>query len=207
MMNMMLFVLVVFICEGVLSFPSRVVNQDFNKSRNALIALKMNLSETVDTLETDVKNTLTTLKSNMKDVDGKILQLVENDFKARQWEKHNGHCYYFGTERVNWFTSERKCREIGGYIVKIDDSSENSWVATKRPDKNTHYWIGLTDVVEGQFRWSYDQSPMTYKKWYSGWGSKGTGHNCVMYSYPNDKWLDYTCMSPCFYICESNFCY
>ncbi|VDH91592.1 Hypothetical predicted protein, partial [Mytilus galloprovincialis] len=90
----------------VFSFPSHVPNQDFNKSRNALIALKTNLGETVNTLETDVKNTLATLKNHMKDVDGKILQLVENDFKARQWEKHNGHCYYFGTVQVNWFIAE-----------------------------------------------------------------------------------------------------
>lgn len=79
----MFFVFVVFFCEGVFSFPSHVPNQDFNKSRNALIALKTNLGETVNTLETDVKNTLATLKNHMKDVDGKILQLVENDFKGK----------------------------------------------------------------------------------------------------------------------------
>jgi hypothetical protein len=31
-----------------------------------------------------------------------------------------------------------------------------------------HYWIGLTDLQEGKWRWSYDQSDATYKKWYSG---------------------------------------
>ncbi|VDI02559.1 Hypothetical predicted protein [Mytilus galloprovincialis] len=218
MMNIMYLLVLVFIPYDVLGLPCLTTGskKDFDDSRKALTTLKSYLDTTVNTLETDVHKTVATLKSHIKNVDGKIktldndLQLLEGDFKARQWQKYNGHCYYFGTDNLDWFTSERKCREIGGYIVKIDDSSENSWVISKRPKNNKNYWIGLTDLKEGQFRWSYDQSLMTYKFWYpsSGWGSKGTGYDCVMYN--NDAtayWLDYYCTRKYYYICESNFCF
>ncbi|CAC5391407.1 unnamed protein product [Mytilus coruscus] len=216
--NMMFLLVLVFIPYDVLSLPCLTTGskKDFDDSRKALTALKSYLDRTVNTLETDVQKTVATLKSHIKNVDRKIktldndLQLLESDFKARQWQKYNGHCYYFGTDNLDWFTSERKCREIGGYIVKIDDSSENSWVKSKRPKKNVRYWIGLTDLKEGQFRWSYDQSLMTYKNWYpsGGWGSKGTSSNCVMYNNTaNAYWLDYICTSTQYYICESNFCF
>lgn len=68
-----------------------------DKSRKALTALKTYLGGTVNTLETDVQKTVASLKSHIKNVDGKIkaldndLQLLESDFKGtllfydRQW--------------------------------------------------------------------------------------------------------------------------
>ncbi|OPL33342.1 hypothetical protein AM593_07067, partial [Mytilus galloprovincialis] len=47
---------------------------------------------------------------------------------GRQWIKYDKHCYYIGDDNVKWTDAERKCREIGGYLVKIDDASENSWI-------------------------------------------------------------------------------
>lgn len=42
-----------------------------------------------------------------------------------------------------------------------------------------YYWIGMTDLKEGEFRWTYDQSKAIVKEWYPGYGAKGTGSNCV----------------------------
>lgn len=75
--------------------------------------------------------------------------------------------------------------------------------------ENSAYWIGLTDLKEGQFRWSYDQSIMTYKNWFpsGGWGSKGQGSDCVILNgNENAYWLDYNCTYTYYYICESDFC-
>lgn len=74
--------------------------------------------------------------------------------------------------------------------------------------ENVLYWIGMTDLNEGQFRWSYDQSLMTYKNFYpsSGWGSKGSSSNCVALDNYTAHWLDYYCTKAQYYICESNFC-
>jgi hypothetical protein len=68
------------------------------------------------------------------------------------------------------------------------------------------YWIGLTDLQEGKWRWSYDQSYATFKTWYSGYGNKGTSMNCVAYAGSGATWHDYYCHQPYGFVCESNFC-
>lgn len=67
--------------------------------------------------------------------------------------------------------------------------------------------MGLTDLKEGEYRWSYDQTLAKYKPWYSGYGSKGTGHNCgLMYAGKSYTWLDYPCTYKYVFVCESHFC-
>jgi hypothetical protein len=31
-----------------------------------------------------------------------------------------------------------------------------------------HFWLGITDVVNGDWRWIYDQTTLIYKFWYPG---------------------------------------
>ncbi|XP_071173678.1 uncharacterized protein [Mytilus edulis] len=72
------------------------------------------------------------------------------------------------------------------------------------------YWIGLTNVQEGDFRWTYDQSELSFKNFQSGFpktGSAGYKSNCV-YFHPNrGQWIDTNCNSKTAYVCESNFCF
>ncbi|CAG2253237.1 unnamed protein product [Mytilus edulis] len=75
-----------------------------------------------------MKSQATSINSKIQALD-KDMTSMEEDFKrARQWIKYNNHCCYFGDDEVIWTEAERKCREIGGYLVKIDDSAENSWI-------------------------------------------------------------------------------
>ncbi|CAC5406223.1 unnamed protein product [Mytilus coruscus] len=194
--------------------------KDFDDSRKALTALETYLGSTVNTLESDVQKTLNTLKSHLgtlksnvgskvKRLDGD-LKVLEDDFRKKKWLKYKGHCYYFAQEKHDWFTAERRCREIGGYIVKVNDSSENTWISDNKPIKNFYYWIGLTDLKEGDWRWTFDQSRATYKPWSGGFGAKGTTYNCVAYNYGSSNfrnWFDYICWQKYYYICESNFCF
>ncbi|VDI76142.1 Hypothetical predicted protein, partial [Mytilus galloprovincialis] len=101
----------------------------------------------------------------------------------------------------------RKCREIGGYIVKIDGEKENSNIATNRANNGHNYWIGVIDLKEGIWRWTYDQSKAVFTKWYPGYGAKGTGSNCVQLHNGRTDWYDYDCHHKTQYICESNFCF
>ncbi|CAC5400132.1 unnamed protein product [Mytilus coruscus] len=72
---------------------------------------------------------------------------------------------------------------------------------------NSVFWIGLTDLYEGHFRWTFDQSKTTFTKWVSGYGSKGTSNNCVSYNSSNKpEWYDTTCYSSRSFICETNYC-
>jgi hypothetical protein len=64
----------------------------------------------------------------------------------------------------------------------------------------THYWIGLTDLQEGKWRWSYDQSDVTFKKWYPGYGNKGTSMNCVLHHKGDTRWCDYYCHNSLYFI-------
>ena len=75
-----------------------------------------------------------------------------------------------------------------------------------------HFWLGITDVVNGDWRWIYDQTTPNYKFWYPGYPYSASrtdskNHNCgVMLYHKGGKWHDYRCNTTLPYICESNFC-
>lgn len=69
------------------------------------------------------------------------------------------------------------------------------------------YWIGLTDLVEGEYRWTFDQTKATFLTWHSGYGKRGNGSDCCgLHSGSKADWFDYSCNSKFYYLCESNFC-
>jgi hypothetical protein len=75
-----------------------------------------------------------------------------------------------------------------------------------------HFWLGITDVVNGDWRWIYDQTTPNYKFSYLGLplpASNGNSknYNCgmMLFNY-GGKWEDYPCGYTIPYICESNFC-
>ena len=112
---------------------------------------------------------------------------------------------------MKWTTAERRCREIGGYLVKIDDSSEQSWLFKEamKTKKNNYFWLGMTDVVNGDWRWIYDQTTPNYKFWHSGHPysasqSASKNYNCGLMDYvKGGKWFNYPCSYTMPYICES----
>ena len=207
------------ICKGVTSFVRLPCltndSKDFEDSQKALTNLESYLGTTIKTLENDVeksikimKNHLAILKTNINQKVKTLnndLQMLQDDFKKVSWQKHNGHCYHYGTKKIPWFAAEKRCREIGGYLVKVDTEAENNWISSHRR-KSDGYWIGLTDLQEGKWRWSYDQSVAILKPWVSGYGNKGTSMNCVSYNGSDSRWFDYLCHYPYYFICESNFC-
>ncbi|CAG2218500.1 CD206 [Mytilus edulis] len=155
------------------------------------------------------------IKSKL-DIIGKKIKTLNSDFTSlgkffkiseRNWYKFKGHCYYYSTNLTDWFTAENNCRKIGGYLVKINEKAENEALSTNRPLKKEHYWIGLTDLTEGQYRWIHDQTKATYLPWYSGYGALGTKHNCVMFHRQLAQWADYLCEYKWRYICERNHCF
>ncbi|VDI74245.1 Hypothetical predicted protein [Mytilus galloprovincialis] len=201
---MFTFFMMCVVCETVFSLPCLTIKskEDFIKARKALT-----------NLEDFLKSQASAIKSKVQDLD-KDITSMEEDFKRRQWRKYNSHCYYIGDDNVIWTDAERKCREIGGYLAKIDDSSENSWIQQQLNNasiKNYH-WLGSTDVVNGDWRWIYDQTQLSYKNFGSGRPfptSNANSHlsNCIEMSYSNGNWYDYSCSNTLPYVCESNFCF
>ncbi|XP_071141678.1 perlucin-like protein [Mytilus edulis] len=189
--------------------------KNLDDARNEMVTVDSYIAKTVQTLENDIqksinimKNHLATLKSNV----GKIIKKVETDLSLEtglqkgQWKKYQGHCYHISQKTAPWFEAERRCKEIGGYLIKIDNSAENQWVHSQRSHKSSGCWIGLSDLTEGEWRWSIDQSLATFKAWYSNYGSGGHSANCVSFISGGSTWFDTSCKSKYYYICERNFC-
>ncbi|XP_076082902.1 perlucin-like protein isoform X2 [Mytilus galloprovincialis] len=203
-----------------LSCVSNEAKKDFDDSRTALKEMEDHLRNTTKKLEESfkkitaslhdqlgvVKDALRNVGEKIKNVDDDF-QLLGKDLEKNTWHKYNGHCYYFSSETQNWFNADRKCRELGGYIIKIGNSKENEHIYASRP-KNIPYWIGLTDLIEGEFRWNFDQSKATFLPWVDGYGNQGSNKNCVaMNSAGKAEWFDTSCNNARYYICESNFCF
>ncbi|CAC5387122.1 unnamed protein product [Mytilus coruscus] len=238
MMPTLNIVLLLLISEDVIGLPclTNESKEDFDKSRKALTVVQSDIVKVVNTLESNhqhtitalesaLKNTVTIMENNVKKTTdvlknnlgtfkttlnsmGQKIKKLDNDFKETKWIKYDGHCYYYSPDASDWFTAERKCREIGGYLAKIDNDEEKNNMYSNANLKSYHYWIGLTDLKEGDFRWTYDQSKAKIKYWYPRYGSKGTGSNCVAAAYHDNKLkpLDANCASTNYrYICESNF--
>ncbi|CAG2226849.1 CD206 [Mytilus edulis] len=89
-------VLLLLISVGVSGLPCLTIEskEDFDKSRKALTLVQSDIGKVVNTLE------------------------------KTSWIKYDGHCYYYSSESTDWFTAERKCRQIGGYLVKTDNEEE-----------------------------------------------------------------------------------
>ena len=73
-----------------------------------------------------------------------------------------------------------------------------------------NFWLGITDVVNGDWRWIYDQTRPNYKFWLSGHprpasNAHSKNYNCGL-MLTSGKWYDHACASAFYYICESNFC-
>ncbi|CAC5383722.1 unnamed protein product [Mytilus coruscus] len=92
---------------------------------------------------------------------------------------------------------------VGEKVKKVDSDFQ----VLGKDFQNIVYWIGLTDLNEGEFRWSFDQTKATLLPWARNYGKKGNGYDCVAFNTDSKaEWFDYICNNKYYYICESNFC-
>lgn len=97
-----------------------------------------------------------------------------------------------------------------GYLLEVNDSSENRWVASESGLLTDvyHAWIGLTDLeVENTFAW--DSGTLSN---YRNWSSRepndfGSGEDYVMMVGPDSRrtlgsWMDYDTYGPWYAIIE-----
>ena len=115
-----------------------------------------------------------------------------------------GSSYYTVVDGSNWSLAQSNASAIGGDLVTINDSSEDSWLHSEYDIyKNTLtqsiqdseldlYWIGLTDKdQEGNWRWISGEE-VTYTNW-EGLNNAGGNQNYgwLHSSYPgqwDDNW-------------------
>jgi len=131
------------------------------------------------------------------------------------WEENGDHCYYFSTEKKNWFAAETFCQREGGHLASVHSNATNDfiWERLIRRGLNRH-WIGGTDTEEeGVWKWT-DCTPWNFTVWYEG-EPKRLLEDCLnVYKFhdqhehkdANKKWNDYPCSKEQGFVCSKKIC-
>jgi hypothetical protein len=100
-------------------------------------------------------------------------------------QNYNGHSYYRSTGNATWTTARTNCSNMGGHLVTITTSGEQSFIYGLWPSG----WIGLTDeVTEGTWRWVTGET-YSYKNWNSGEPNNAGNEDYVQFV-SNGRWND-----------------
>ncbi|WP_034888919.1 HYR domain-containing protein [Gillisia sp. Hel_I_29] len=126
-----------------------------------------------------------------------IPQPVKPNFTALG--SYNGKFYYLSNSMFNPESAFLDAKSNGGYVVAINDASENQFLAEVVLVNNV--MIGLTDrEVEGQYVWENGQA-VTYTNWYAG-EPNNSGNEDYAELYLGGKWNDMLATNSRQYILE-----
>jgi hypothetical protein len=113
---------------------------------------------------------------------------------------YNGHSYYRSTGTANWTTAKSNCVAMGGYLVTVTSSGENSFLFNLWPSG----WIGLTDeVTEGTWKWVTGET-FSYTNWNSG-EPNNSGNEDYIQFVSGGKWNDLNNTSSLAYVIEFDY--
>jgi len=100
-------------------------------------------------------------------------------------QNYNGHSYYRSTGTAFWTNAKSNCAAMGGHLVTITTSGENSFIFGIWPSG----WIGLTDeVTEGTWRWVTGET-YSYTSWNPGEPNNAGNEDYVQFV-GGGKWND-----------------
>ena len=89
---------------------------------------------------------------------------------------------YHLLSEASWEDSADVAVSLGGFLVTIDNETEENWVFDTFAffnNQTRHLWIGLHDSAnEGEFRW-HDGTPFVYRNWGEGQPSQGGDEDYV----------------------------
>jgi hypothetical protein len=98
---------------------------------------------------------------------------------------YNGHSYYRSTGSAYWTQAKSNCAAMGGHLVTVTTSGENSFIYNLWPSG----WIGLTDeVTEGTWKWVTGET-YSYTSWNSGEPNNAGNEDYVQFV-GSGKWND-----------------
>ena len=113
---------------------------------------------------------------------------------------YNGHSYYRSTGSAVWTTARQNCVNMGGHLVTITTSGENSFIFGLWPSG----WIGLTDeVTEGIWRWVTGET-YSYSSW-NGGEPNNSGNEDYVQFVGGGKWNDLNNSSSLPYVLEFEY--
>jgi hypothetical protein len=115
-------------------------------------------------------------------------------------QNYNGHSYYRSTGTATWTTARSNCVSMGGYLVTITTSGEQSFIFNIWPSG----WIGLTDEVnEGTWRWVTGET-YSYTNWNSGEPNNAGNEDYVQFV-SGGRWNDLPNNVSLPYVLEFNY--
>jgi hypothetical protein len=115
-------------------------------------------------------------------------------------QNYNGHSYYRSTGTATWTNARSNCAAMGGYLVTITSSGEQSFLFNLWPSG----WIGLTDEVnEGTWRWVTGET-YSYSNWNSGEPNNAGNEDYVQFV-SNGRWNDLPNNVSLPYVLEFNY--
>ena len=115
-------------------------------------------------------------------------------------QNYNGHSYYRSTGSAIWTTARTNCSNMGGHLVTITTSGEQTFIYNLWPSG----WIGLTDeVTEGTWRWVTGET-YSYKNWNNGEPNNSGNEDYVQFV-SNGKWNDLNNNSSLAYVLEFEY--
>jgi hypothetical protein len=98
---------------------------------------------------------------------------------------YNGHSYYRSTGNAYWTDARTACTNMGGHLVTVTTSAENSFIFGLWPSG----WIGLTDeITEGTWRWVTGET-YSYTSWNPGEPNNAGNEDYVQFV-GGGKWND-----------------
>ncbi|XP_061111807.1 CD209 antigen-like protein E isoform X2 [Conger conger] len=131
--------------------------------------------------------------------------------KDAGWTIHQGSCYLFSSEKMNWLQSQEYCMSKGSHLVIIKNQQEQDFLSSSIHE--TH-WIGLNDrETEGRWVWVDNTTVDNHgtQHWFQkepdNWtgGGDPNGEDCGSLGDHNGNlhlWFDASCGKRKKFVCE-----
>jgi hypothetical protein len=125
----------------------------------------------------------------------------------------NGHKYKFFMENLSWEEAKKKCEDLGGYLLIIDDRNENMFILNalkqfkaRNPviGDNDSVWLGiLRDDPKGGFV-TLKGAPQVFSAWRTLTGHPKPGDTRGRFHLGVFEWVSSstTVNAPTYFICE-----
>lgn len=145
-------------------------------------------------------------------VENEIFYTYDIDIDAytpSEYTVYNNHTYERFDTVVSWMEARAICEVLGGHLVVITSSGEETTIANLTSGSELNYWLGATDkVTEGNWEW------ITGEAWsYTAWGTSQPDNSTARYENGEDyisfntataTWYDIPYTGYRGFICEYN---
>jgi len=119
----------------------------------------------------------------------------------------NQHCYTRYDDQTWYLEAQALCASEGAALVTVTSAGEQAALtASIAKDIPTYYWLGLSDELDGQWRWVTGE-PFAFVNWGEGAPNYPGDEHCAMANGATGAWDDYQCLThpggPIPRICEN----